>query len=276
MTSLSPGASLAWKVALYEAVHLNAGYVEKEHLFIGLLSLEKMISESPDQPNESLAREWDALASLLAITGHDPVVLRRLMRSALRTGTEVRAGAVVHRSPACRQVFSRAAEFAGDRPAGVPDLFSAIMEQPGETIASVLAEGRQCVAAARQTDVFVPAGEMPGVPTRTAPLGFDLKASLLENIARYNASLSRWPEASREHALTVQAVCRAAAGVAHLCLDDGDSTGLAAALSDLARFPCYPGKELHRLVQDVGAARLEGGALPEPLKERIRILLREG
>ena len=278
MTSLSPGAALAWKIAAFEAVHLNAAYLEKEHLFIGLLSLDKVVAGGTEQAAgesmEQVTREWAALSSLLEITGHDPVVLRRLMRSALRKGTEVREGAVVHRSPACREIFRRAAQSAGEKPAGVPDLFSAIMEQPGEVIAGVLAESRRCKAAERQTDILLPPGGRMTDSTRTSAMGFDLKESLRNDIRRYEGSLSAWPEQSREYALTTRAICRNAAGLAHLCLDSSDRDRLREALESLAKHSCSSREEATEALSGLDAAG-PGDIIPEIVRDRIRILIRK-
>lgn len=49
MKSLSPGADLAWRIAAHEAVVSGYKFIEKEHLLIGIVSLEKVISDGPDQ-----------------------------------------------------------------------------------------------------------------------------------------------------------------------------------------------------------------------------------
>ena len=42
MANLSPGANLAWHIAAYEAGEAEYHFIEKEHLFIGILSLDKV------------------------------------------------------------------------------------------------------------------------------------------------------------------------------------------------------------------------------------------
>ncbi|MFZ3136537.1 MAG: hypothetical protein WA126_03990 [Thermodesulfovibrionales bacterium] len=37
MADLSPGAKLAWQIAAYEAGEAKYHFIEKEHLFIGIL-----------------------------------------------------------------------------------------------------------------------------------------------------------------------------------------------------------------------------------------------
>lgn len=278
MTRLTPGAALAWKIAAYEALHLNAEFLEKEHLFIGLLSLDKIVPQDngqvPGAPVAEVMREWDALGALLEITGHDPVVLRRLMRTALRKGTQVRESTVIHRSPACRDVFFRAARYGGDRPVSATDLFSSIMEQPGETIAGVLAESRRCIAAGRQTDVLLPPGPGMTDSTRTAQQGFDLRTALSSDIRRYAESLVRWPEESNEYRLTIRAIRQKSAGLVYLCLDDIDRSLLHVALADLVPYAGDYSGAVAGMATDIGALPDDGRPVPVTLKDQVRGLLR--
>ena len=49
MKDLSIGASLVWQMAAGEAVAAKHQYIEKEHIFIGICSLEKILMLSPEE-----------------------------------------------------------------------------------------------------------------------------------------------------------------------------------------------------------------------------------
>ncbi len=48
MKNLSIGANIAWQIAAYEAAAAKFQFIEKEHLFIGICSLEKILKLSPE------------------------------------------------------------------------------------------------------------------------------------------------------------------------------------------------------------------------------------
>lgn len=277
MSSFSPAAALAWKVAAYEAANLNAEYLEQEHLFIGLLSLDKLLSPDPRSagpgPAADIAREWEALASLLEITGHDPVVLRRLMRTALRKGSRVATHRVIHRSLPCKEFFARAGRLAGGETVSAVNLFSAIMEQPGRIIEAVLAEGRQCVAAKRQTDVFLPAGSGGADSQAVTGTGFNLKGALARDIRRYAGGLGLWPPGSNEYVLTRQALHRKSVALAYISLADHDRDGLGMALSGIS--PLSEGEGAAALLEILKSTEDHDGPLPAALEEQVRSLLKK-
>ena len=49
MKDLSTGADLAWRIAAHEAAASEYQFIEKEHLLIGIVSIEKVIADGPDQ-----------------------------------------------------------------------------------------------------------------------------------------------------------------------------------------------------------------------------------
>ena len=273
MTDLSPGANLAWKIAALEAQQAGADVIEVEHLFIGLMSMGKMVSDDTGGTlgsAESVTGEWDAILSLLEITGHDPVVLRRLMRTELqKEGAGHRSAGIIHRSPACREFFSRARGHTGGTPVTANDLFSAIMSGPTETIAAVLAEGRRCVAADRKTDLILPPS--PGLmdSDHITRQGFDLKEALMQDIRRYVSSLRRWPEESPEYGITVAAIRKRAAGLIRLCLDDSDRKQLHATLLLVAP---HAGEHAQDCV--AAAHTLEAESAGQPVREDIKARIR--
>ncbi|MCG2709871.1 MAG: hypothetical protein L6246_06110 [Thermodesulfovibrionales bacterium] len=48
MKDLSIGANIAWQIAAHEAAAAKFQFIEKEHLFIGICSLEKILRLSPE------------------------------------------------------------------------------------------------------------------------------------------------------------------------------------------------------------------------------------
>jgi hypothetical protein len=49
MQNLPLGADMAWRIAAYEAVASGYRSIKKEHLLIGIFSIEKVIADGPDQ-----------------------------------------------------------------------------------------------------------------------------------------------------------------------------------------------------------------------------------
>lgn len=147
MAELSVGASLAWQIAAGEAGAASHQFIEKEHLFIAILSLNKVVALGPEKAGFRL-QEWQALlAELRAVQdvlgwcGLDATRLRRQVRHGLRQGSYRHVEEVVHRSEACKRVFNQAEELA---PSGACvsclHLLAAILEEPGEIINRTLAQ----------------------------------------------------------------------------------------------------------------------------------------
>lgn len=275
MTSLSPGTVLVWKIAAYEALRLSAENIEKEHIFIGIMSLEKMLKKGSFAGSKEtfpkVEKEWNALSGYLDITGHDPVVLRRLMRRALGKGTSSPARKGIHRSLECRQYFDSAARFAGDTAVTSNDLFSAIMDKPGEMITFVLKEGRQYSAAMRETDIMLPSEKSLNEIGGTTEMHFDIRDILFRDISRLADSLTEWSLDSQEYHKVLAALNRKGTSLALLFLDDNDLPGL---LSILRMLVPWSGKFIHEL--SLCIHELEGtvGKTPsEDMQNRIRDLL---
>lgn len=272
MTTLTPGASLAWRIAQYEAMHLNAEYIEPEHLFIGVLSLGKIISGETDgetADNDDIAKEWDALSAFLEITGNDPVVLRRLLRSRLQTGVKGRNHPVIHRSPACKECFARASQAAGTALVSANDLFSVIMEQPGEKITSVISEGHFCSPADRVTDLLLPRNSPSG------SFGFNIRDAFVQDIDRYTASLSRWQPGSKEHELTIKAIRIKAIDLIHFCCNENDPEGLLDAITMFLPFAGQMEDEWKRVYEELKTSEKVKEKVPDPIKTQIKNLLKK-
>lgn len=149
MPDLSPGAVIAWQIAAAEASHAKHQFIEKEHLLIGICSLEKLLmpgaleEELDPDMEKALRMEADAVEDMLREFELNPTELRRAVRKALGKGTYRHTERVIHRSEDCKSYFLRAEQLAGA--AGAEEvccvhLLCAIWERPGKLITSVLAD----------------------------------------------------------------------------------------------------------------------------------------
>ena len=114
MTDLSRAANFAWQVAAQEAAAAKFEFIEPEHILIGICSLEKL-DESKIDPAEKVGFLAEKAAIELRLNGLDPTQVRRSLRMELGEGHYARTEHTVHRSPACKQVFERAAKLGSIR-----------------------------------------------------------------------------------------------------------------------------------------------------------------
>lgn len=147
MTSLSIGANLAWQIAASKAAAARFQFIEPEHLFIGIFSLEKILMLSPEdsgfnqQARNSLQLENDALRDLMGQVGLDMTRLRRTVRKRLGAGSFQHTENVIHRSDDCKKFFERAYDLASPSDeAACLHLLAAIMERPGNSVRLALDE----------------------------------------------------------------------------------------------------------------------------------------
>jgi ATP-dependent Clp protease ATP-binding subunit ClpC len=134
-------------MAAAEAGAAKHQYIEKEHLFIGILSLEKVVALGPGKaglpPKEwqALQAEHGAVKEVLNWCALEATSLRRHVRQGLRQGNYRHMEEVIHRSEACKRVFSLAEDLAV--PVGEISclhLLASILENPGDIIGRVLAQ----------------------------------------------------------------------------------------------------------------------------------------
>jgi ATP-dependent Clp protease ATP-binding subunit ClpC len=182
MTELSVGGRLAWEIALAEARQAGHPYVEREHLLIGLCSLDKAFVPGQLRPPlgertaHALRPEHDAVADLFQAMKLDPRAVRRALREKLRPGSHPPAGDAPRRSEACEAVFARAAAMRGQsrEPVGPVHLFAAALTEADETVVSAFqAAGGDAAAleleARRRLGVTVPAPPSPVPPAPYPP-----------------------------------------------------------------------------------------------------------
>ena len=118
MKNLSIGANISWQIAAHEAAAAKFQFIEKEHLFIGICSLEKILKLSPDDSGlnpdslKTLQKENAEIQDLMEKLGLNTAHLRRRLRKKLGSGNYTHTKNVVHRSESCKKVFKHAYELA--------------------------------------------------------------------------------------------------------------------------------------------------------------------
>jgi ATP-dependent Clp protease ATP-binding subunit ClpC len=149
MTELSVGATLAWQIAAAEARAVNYQYIEKEHLMVGIFSLEKVLMLGPEESGlepkaqQALLVELNALKDLLHGFGLNSTQLRRQLYKRLGEGNYKHTEKIIHRSEACKKIFHLAEGFVlFEGEMSCLHLLVAIMEDPGRLINEVLNEAR--------------------------------------------------------------------------------------------------------------------------------------
>jgi len=151
MKFISVGASMAWQIAARAAVTGRHRYIEKEHLFLGIISLGKMICRIDQQKGMSehsamaLEEEYKVLCDLFLPYKADPDRLRSLMAGYMKPGDFTHDDTVVHRSDECKIIFRRAEQIAsvsGCNYLSSLHLLAAIVKDPGDVIGEVFADAR--------------------------------------------------------------------------------------------------------------------------------------
>ena len=147
MPDLSIGANLAWQIADMEAGAARFQFIEAEHIFTGICSLEKVLKLSPEksglnpQAHKSLQNEYVVLQALMENLGLNMTQLRRKICQKLGTDNYKHTEKVIHRSEACKRMFNRAYELASSaEEISCLHLLAAILEKPGSNISYVLSE----------------------------------------------------------------------------------------------------------------------------------------
>lgn len=145
MKELSSAASIAWQLSAQETAVSEYLLIEPDHLLIGICSLEKIhpgaatgdLVDSFSQ--KAFQTEVAAIEEILGAFELDPTSLRRAVRRKLGKGDAARVEKIVHRSPACKQVFQRAGELAStESPVTCIHLLAALLEPPTAILSAVL------------------------------------------------------------------------------------------------------------------------------------------
>jgi C-terminal, D2-small domain, of ClpB protein len=177
MSHLTAAADLAWRMAATEAGSSGHVWIERAHLLVGILSLEKVTTEKADalkiDPSDlvSVRAERASLAELLAGLTLDAADLRRAARRALGEGPGAPKGAI-SRSDDCKAAFARAAALGREAPVSALLLLAALAESPDPVLKQLLAErGVEVAALVKRARAFggVSAAEVLVPPPGPAP-----------------------------------------------------------------------------------------------------------
>jgi hypothetical protein len=153
MLALSPGTSLAWKLAATETVRARQRCVEREAMFIGICGLgiwlraqksEEILLPTGVVAVGTLRAEVAAVEELLWALGVSPTRVCHAVRHAVGTGLcKYAAKPIVHRSQTCKAAFQRAgalAETARASEIHCLHLLAALLEHPGAIFPRALAD----------------------------------------------------------------------------------------------------------------------------------------
>jgi ATP-dependent Clp protease ATP-binding subunit ClpC len=170
VSALSLAVDVAWKIAAAEAGGAGHPQIERVHLLVGLLSLEKALrapqgaGELSPAALDSVRAERADLNEILAGLALDASDLRRALRERAGRGSGAVPGPI-SRSPDCKSAFARAERLAGDAGLTCLHLLAAILESPGDAIREVLADRRVPVETLlRRARAFAGIGPAPERP----------------------------------------------------------------------------------------------------------------
>lgn len=145
MISLTMGSYFSWQIAAIEAMAGKFQFIEQEHLFIGILSLEKLIMLNPEkiglklQDIQALQIESKFIEDLLHELNIDGTKIRRQVRKKLGNDNYKHTEKMIHRSEICKSVFKRSEMLAqSSKEISCLHFFAAIMEDPSEIIRQVV------------------------------------------------------------------------------------------------------------------------------------------
>lgn len=156
MLNISVGLDFAWQVADTEAAHGRHEFIEPEHLFIGVCKVGNLAEvdawgklELPKDAAESFKAEADAIAALYDQFQLDHTALYREVRRRKGHGNfQHTEASSIHRSPASRAVFARAAELAAGAPTVTTlHLLAALLDEANSLVVALLTERGVDIAA---------------------------------------------------------------------------------------------------------------------------------
>jgi len=147
LKKLSVGVHMVWRIAAWEVGAARHQYIEKEHILIGICSLEKVVTldvgetRLTPQTLQALEAVHDNIESLLGMFELDETRLRRQVREKLGQGNYEHIEKIIHRSENCKKVFNRAHELAtSGGEISCFHLLAAILEEPGDVIGTIFDE----------------------------------------------------------------------------------------------------------------------------------------
>jgi len=153
MTKLSETANLVWQLASMEAKTAKYKYIEKEHLFMAITSLSKILSYFKDKSisagaYKSVEKEKEEVEKLFQAFSLDSSKMRRNLRKKMGVENCQHNENAISRSEESKFVFNVAQKMAEKKP--VIDslcLLAGIFEKPGEYISTLFKEEKADISA---------------------------------------------------------------------------------------------------------------------------------
>lgn len=141
MRQLSQAVSTAWQISAVETAKAGVQFIEREHILIGLLSIEKILSIDPSEFKDqdyikTVSEEYLQFAPILKAVFFDITSTRRELRKFCPKEGFRHIEEIVHRSQDCKQLFLEAASLSDLQTITLSSLYSAILKSPGEVIKS--------------------------------------------------------------------------------------------------------------------------------------------
>jgi hypothetical protein len=133
---LSPGAAMAMQVAAMEANGAGHERLERAHVLLGILSLDKFRDATADELGlpeasvEAFKMEIERVGHVLGVIPAALPALRQRIRDELGPGTASSGRGSISRSDACRAAFRRAAEQAKGAPLSALELLAVVTDEP--------------------------------------------------------------------------------------------------------------------------------------------------
>jgi ATP-dependent Clp protease ATP-binding subunit ClpA len=144
---VSASISFIWQLASYEAIAGEFKEILPEHFFLAMLKFAEIPREelekagAGEQAVQALVADVEAIRNDLRKQQIDPAALRRALRPALGKGRTPFEGGELHRAPASREYFDKAAVIASDARCDVlraQHLFGAFLSTPTPLITKFL------------------------------------------------------------------------------------------------------------------------------------------
>jgi len=287
MNDLSPGASLAWKIAAAETGESRHAWIEPAHLLIGVLSLEKL-AQLPEsyarleaEDRRVVDQESQRLRDVLTQAALDASVWRRRLRGRLGIGAQTSSGKAVSRSPACKEAFERAAGLAGAGATTSLHLLAALVEAGGGIIKASLEDAGVRPEALGGLALATERRAAPGLLVVAPPA----LAPSTPELDRYGRDLTRLAAQDRLHPLigrrheirrVVQALARGVRNNPVLVGEPG--VGRTAIMEGLAQ-RVVQGQDAvlagKRIVELNLGTLIEGARRPDDFHDRLEAILAE-
>jgi len=115
MVNYSIGVRLAWEISSYEAANKKSPFIEVDHIMLGILSLDKILSNIKniaENDLDSFLYEKDKLYSKLVEYNINIISFRRKLRQLIPFGEGVPIDGILHRSLECKRMFVYSSQFA--------------------------------------------------------------------------------------------------------------------------------------------------------------------